>query len=175
MNKQLTFLLMLFYIFLCSINAFSKELHEPESKTPKGEICGGNCMVVPLDKLEEENPDTNPESKTPNEDWREYEYWENGKIYFMRFWENGKLKTKIHFKNGKPGGLGTEWYESGKKKSEGHFKNGKLNGLVTQWYETGKKKFTSYYKKGIENGLRKEWDEDGNLTFQGNFVDGNEE
>jgi hypothetical protein len=157
MNKQLTFLLTLFYIFLCSINAFCKELHEPESKTPKGEICGDNCMIVP---------------RYWDKDWSDYRYWDNGKIYFKKYWDNGKLKTKIPFKNEKPGGLGTEWYESGKKKSEGHFKNGKLSGLVTQWYETCKKKSTSYYRNGIENGLRKEWDEDGNLTFQGNFVDG---
>ena len=156
MNKQLTFLLMLHFIFLCSIDAFSKEFYA-------GDICGGNCMVVPqFDKFEEENPDINSGSKTPKKDWKEY-------------WNNGRLKTKIPFKNEKPEGLGTEWYESGKKKSEGHFKNGKLQGLVTQWYETGKKKSTSYYKNGIENGLRKEWDEDGNLTFQGNFVDGLEE
>jgi peptidoglycan-associated lipoprotein len=39
MKIKLTFLLTLFYIFLCSIDAFSKEFHE-------GDICGGKCMVI---------------------------------------------------------------------------------------------------------------------------------
>jgi hypothetical protein len=40
-----------------------------------------------------------------DKDWREYEYWDNGKTYFKKYWDNGKLKTKIHFKNGKLKGL----------------------------------------------------------------------
>ena len=81
-NKtKITFLLTLYFIFLCSIDTFSKEFHN-------GGICGGDCMVVPqFDKFEEKNPDINPESKTPKKNWQEY-------------WDNGRLKTEIHFKNG---------------------------------------------------------------------------
>ena len=51
-NKiKITFLLTLYFIFLCSIDTVSKEFHN-------GGICGGDCMVVQqFDKFEEKNPD----------------------------------------------------------------------------------------------------------------------
>jgi len=91
---------MLHFIFLCSIDAFSKEFHA-------GDICGGNCMVVPqFDKFDEENPEVKKE-----------------------YWDNGKLKREVHLKNGKPEGLETWWYESGEKNLQTHYKNGKENGV----------------------------------------------
>ena len=72
-------------------------------------------------------------------------------------------------------GLRNFWYVTGEKKGETHYKNWKKEGVEKKWYKSGRKKSLKHYKNGIENGIRKEWNEDGKLTFQGNFVDGVEE
>ena len=53
------------------------------------------------------------------------------------WYASGEKDREIHYKNGKREGLKTGWYESGEKWYEEHYKNGKKEGLENGWYESG--------------------------------------
>ena len=65
------------------------------------------------------------------------------------WYESGGKNYEVLLKNGKKEGLETTWYKNRIKKYSQRYKNGKLEGMKTEWYESGKKKSTSHYKNGF--------------------------
>ena len=145
MNKKLTFLLALTFLFLFSGSVFGQEEVKKEyweNGKLRSETHYKNGKKDGLTTLCSEDGRTG-----------ELEY-KNGKL-------NG-LKTTWYE------------HDSTRKRSRTRYKNGKKDGMAVEWYPSGRKKSTSHYKNDIENGFRKEWDKSGKLIYQGNFVDGNE-
>lgn len=101
-----------------------------------------------------------------------YNYYENGKLYFVRNWEDenngvglnydslGNLSEKAIFRNKLPNGPIEHYYPSGKIKIKGQLRNGKEDGIANEYFEDGKfrRKYVHdngeliYYKSYDKNG-----------------------
>ena len=122
MNKQLTFLLSLTFLFLFSgCSDFGDELVVKKEYWDNGKL----------------------ESET---------HYKNGKQDGMEtsWFESGEKSGEYHWKNGKQKGLETHWYESSEKKSIKHFKNGTENGIRKEWDKNGLITYQENYVDGIE-------------------------
>ena len=119
MNKKLTFLLALIFLFLFSGSIFGQEEVKKEY-WDNGKL-----------KSESHYKDGNLDGRTT--EWYEdgevksVGYYDNDKLEAKReFWDNSELKSASNYKDGKLNGKKTEWYEDGKVKSVNYYYNGKL-------------------------------------------------
>jgi antitoxin component YwqK of YwqJK toxin-antitoxin module len=193
MNKKLTFLLALTFMFLFSGSVFGQEdvkwenYETGELKSEKhyknGKLDGpvthwyksGKTKLSGYykDGWEDGVWTTQYES---GEKKSKTHYKDRKKVGVDIDWYlNGQKIREVNYKNGQLHGLWTEWDENGRKTDVGMLRNGKSHGRSTKWYPNGKKKVEKHFKNDKENGLWTEWDEDGKKTFQKYFVDGNEQ
>ena len=121
MNKPLTFLFSLTFLFLFS-----------------GSVYGEEPEVIRLywnkEKLMSEVPSINGKRDGLETSW-----------YF-----SGQKSGTIDWKKGKRDGVAKGWYKSGRKKYLRHYKNGIENGMRKNWDEDGKLTFEGNFVDGVE-------------------------
>jgi antitoxin component YwqK of YwqJK toxin-antitoxin module len=136
MNKQLTFLLSLIFLFMLSSFAFGEEAEV------KREYWGNG-------QLKRETHLRSGEKNGIETTW----------------YESGGKTEESNFLNGDKDGASIFWDSDGRKKWQGYYAIGKLNGSVTRWYENGLKLDDHNYKEGIEVSSA-EWYENGNKKYE---------
>jgi antitoxin component YwqK of YwqJK toxin-antitoxin module len=173
MNKPLTFLLSLIFLFLFSGSVYGqeevkkeywengklrKEVHYKngkkdgletwwyESGKKKREIHYKNGKEEGLETLWWESGEKNRETlRTPQGFYFDGINEKSDKL-IRTWWKNGKLYTEFYFR-GKSPTLWTWWYESGIKQSEELWEDGKRV-IITNFNESGKKVIEYKYKNG---------------------------
>ena len=99
MNKQLTFLLSLIFLFLFGGSVYGEEPEIKREYWGKGKL------------------------------YKEIHFKNKKREGLTTWWyASGAKDREIHYKNGKRDGLKTGWYESGEKWCEEHYNNGKKCG-----------------------------------------------
>jgi antitoxin component YwqK of YwqJK toxin-antitoxin module len=110
MNKKLTFLLSLTFLFLFSGSVYGEEPEIKREYWGKGKL------------------------------YKEIYFKNKKREGLTTWWyASGVNNYEVLFKNGKKEKLETTWYKNGRKKLFQRYKNGHLEGMKTEWHESGKR------------------------------------
>jgi antitoxin component YwqK of YwqJK toxin-antitoxin module len=122
MNKPLTFLLSLTFLFLFSGSVYGEG---PEVKREYWD--NGN--------LKKETHYKNGKENGLHAEWR---------------WDNGEKLMEANFKDGDLHGLYKDWHSNGVQANIGQYKEGKEDGLWVLWSKDGSRQSKKIYKNGNE-------------------------
>ena len=127
MNKKLTFLLALTFLFFvgCGGEEVKKEYYETGELYKETHYKNGQKEGLGTEWYE------NGKKRI------EYHYKNGAEDGVTTYWyETGEKSGEIHFKDNHLDGMQTSWYKNGKKQSERQWKDDRL-WLVTNWDEDG--------------------------------------